>query len=80
MRIEAILMATFAHMSRPPAKWPMGTACIHEGTRMGNYAKGRGIFANVAMGIASIRIGSTQHWDTLIVEFSLGTPLRGLRT
>ena len=36
---------------------------------MGYFARGREIFAIIAMRIASIRIGSTQYQDRLIVEY-----------
>ena len=71
MRIEAILMAIIANISRPLAKSPMTSLSIHGGARsappfnqavlMGDFAKGREMFAIIAMGIASIRIGSTQY-------------------
>ena len=71
MRIEALLMAIIANILRPLAKSPMRTAWIHggalrappciEGEVMGDFARGREIFAIIAMRIASIRIGSTQY-------------------
>ena len=71
LRIEAILMAIIANMSRPLATPPMTSPSIHGGARsvppcnqavlMGDFARGREIFAIVAMRIAAIRIGSTQN-------------------
>ena len=71
MRIEAILMAIIANISRPLAKKPMITAWLHggalrappyiEGEVMGDFARGREIFAIIAMRIAAIRMRSTQY-------------------
>ena len=64
-------MANIANISRPLAKAPMTTAWIHagalrvppciEGEVMGDFASGREIFAMIALGIASMRTGSTQY-------------------
>ena len=71
MRIEAILMAIIANISRPLAKSLMRTPSIHggalrappciEGEVMGDFARGREIIALFVMKIASIRIDSTQY-------------------
>ena len=71
-------MATIANISRPLEKSAMTAAWIHggalrappciEGEVMGDFARGREIFAIIAMRIASIRIGSTQYQRTSIPE------------
>ena len=77
MRVEAILMTIFANISRPLAKFPMTSPSIHGGARsappcnqavlMGDFARGREIFASVAIRMASIRTGSTQYKDRLVI-------------
>ena len=76
MCIEAILMAIVANVSRLLAKSPMTSPSIHGDARnappcnqaviMGDFARGREIFAIIPMKITSIRIGSTRDYQAFV--------------
>ena len=49
MRVEAILMAMIANISRSLAKSPMTSPPCIQAVLMGDFARGREIFAIIAM-------------------------------